>query len=70
DEMAELASSCTGPGAPAGPALARCTCLEALSGNTTQCGYVTPNVKSFCENPTRVSITIGFEDGRIGRRVK
>ena len=68
--LSDLVAACSGPDAPPGPALARCSCLQALSGDTAHCGYVTPNVKSFCENPTRVSITIGFDDGRIGRRVK
>ncbi|MFZ5440995.1 MAG: bifunctional metallophosphatase/5'-nucleotidase [Myxococcota bacterium] len=54
---------------PAGPALGRCTCRQALAGDPT-CGYVTRAVRNFCENPTLLPVAVGVEDGRIGRRVK
>jgi len=54
---------------PAGPALGRCGCRDALAGNPI-CGNVTRPVRDFCENPTAVPVAIGVEDGRISRRVK
>ncbi|HEY0880044.1 MAG TPA: bifunctional metallophosphatase/5'-nucleotidase, partial [Archangium sp.] len=54
---------------PDGPTLGRCSCREALSGATV-CGNVTRAVRNFCENPTRLPIAVGAEDGRISRRVK
>jgi len=54
---------------PAGPALGKCTCRDALSGESA-CGSVTTQIRSYCENPTALAIALGVEDGRIGRRVK
>lgn len=54
---------------PAGPFTGKCSCRDALAGNPV-CGTVTRAVQNFCENPTRIPIASGIEDGRIGRRVK
>jgi hypothetical protein len=54
---------------PAGPALGRCGCRDALGGAVV-CGNVTRQTRNFCENPTALPIAIGSEDGRIARRVK
>jgi hypothetical protein len=54
---------------PAGPALGRCFCRDALAGEPS-CGNVTRAVRNFCENPTALPIAVGEEDGRISRRVK
>ncbi len=54
---------------PAGPALGKCTCRDALNSDPL-CGNVTNQIRSFCENPTALSIAAGTEDGRISRRVK
>ncbi len=54
---------------PAGPALGKCYCRDALTSNPL-CGSVTSQIRSFCENPTALAIAAGTEDGRIGRRVK
>jgi hypothetical protein len=54
---------------PQGPSLGRCTCRDALNRDPI-CGYVTPQLQAFCEQPTAMSIAVGVEDGRIGRRVK
>jgi 2',3'-cyclic-nucleotide 2'-phosphodiesterase (5'-nucleotidase family) len=53
----------------AGPTLGRCTCRDALAGAPV-CGNVTRAVRNFCENPTKLPIAVGAEDGRISRRVK
>ncbi len=57
-----------------GPSLGRCSCLDALQtrdGNPTRCGAsVTQQLRQFCEAPTSMAIAVGYEDGRIGRRVK
>jgi len=59
---------------PAGPTLGKCSCRDALTvdpfTHVTSCGYVTSQVRAFCENPTGLSVSVGIEDGRIGRRVK
>lgn len=55
---------------PAGPYTGRCSCREVLAGSNPVCGNVTPQLRSFCENPTSMSIADAVEDGRIGRRVK
>jgi 2',3'-cyclic-nucleotide 2'-phosphodiesterase (5'-nucleotidase family) len=55
---------------PAGPYTGRCSCREVLAGSNPVCGNVTPQLRSFCENPTAMSIADAVEDGRIGRRVK
>ncbi|MFL5320856.1 MAG: bifunctional metallophosphatase/5'-nucleotidase [Myxococcaceae bacterium] len=71
DDLRDLAPSCVdSPDRTPGPALARCSCFDALTGNTDACGFVTAETRAFCENPTKISVAIGFEDGRIGRRVK
>ena len=64
----ELRNACVSQ-LPPGPALGRCSCLDALSGNPV-CGNVTQQLRSFCENPTAMPVAIGVEDGRIARRVK
>jgi 5'-nucleotidase/UDP-sugar diphosphatase len=53
-----------------GPNLGPCTCTEALDPTSTACGYVTQEQKNFCQRPTGLSIAVGYEDGRIGRRVQ
>ena len=55
---------------PAGPFTGRCNCRDVLAGTNPVCGTVTPQLRSFCENPTAMSIADAVEDGRIGRRVK
>jgi 5'-nucleotidase / UDP-sugar diphosphatase len=54
---------------PQGPYTGRCYCRDALQG-AVECGTVTSQLKSFCENPTRMPIADADSDGRIGRRVK
>lgn len=54
---------------PDGPALGRCNCRQALAGDVI-CGNVTRTVRNYCENPTKLPIAVGSEDGRISRRVK
>ncbi|MBX7096755.1 MAG: bifunctional metallophosphatase/5'-nucleotidase [Myxococcaceae bacterium] len=54
---------------PPGPALGKCSCREALAGDVV-CGNVTSQERAFCENPTRLAVAVGVEDGRIVRRVK
>jgi 2',3'-cyclic-nucleotide 2'-phosphodiesterase (5'-nucleotidase family) len=54
---------------PAGPFTGKCNCRDALAGDPI-CGTVTRAVQNFCENPTRIPIATGEEDGRIARRVK
>jgi 5'-nucleotidase / UDP-sugar diphosphatase len=53
-----------------GPWLGTCSCRDVLAGDVTRCRSITPQLKSFCEFPTRMPIAAGIEDGRIGRRVK
>lgn len=53
----------------AGPTLGRCTCRQALGGDPL-CGNVTRAVRNFCENPSKLPIAVGNDDGRITRRVK
>ncbi|WP_228530509.1 MULTISPECIES: bifunctional UDP-sugar hydrolase/5'-nucleotidase [Myxococcaceae] len=58
---------------PAGPYTGRCSCKEALTageGTESACGFITPQLKQFCQNPTSVAVAPVVEDGRIGRRVK
>ena len=55
---------------PAGPFTGRCGCRDALAGNNPICGSTTPQLRSFCQNPTAMPIANALEDGRIGRRVK
>ncbi|WP_240359557.1 bifunctional metallophosphatase/5'-nucleotidase [Pyxidicoccus trucidator] len=55
---------------PTGPYTGRCSCRDVLTGGNPVCGNVTPQLRSFCENPTSISIADAVEDGRIGRRVK
>lgn len=54
---------------PEGPTLGRCSCRQALV-NDPLCGNVTRAVRNFCENPTKLPIATGADDGRITRRVK
>ncbi len=54
---------------PAGPDTGKCSCRDALAGNPV-CGTVTRAIQNFCENPTRIPVATGIEDGRIGRRVE
>ena len=55
---------------PAGPYTGRCSCRDALAGTNPACGTVTPQLRSFCQNPTAMADRQRVEDGRIGRRVK
>ncbi|WP_224367267.1 bifunctional metallophosphatase/5'-nucleotidase [Hyalangium versicolor] len=55
---------------PDGPYTGRCSCRDALAGTNPVCGTITPQLRSFCENPTSRAIANAIEDGRIGRRVK
>ncbi len=55
---------------PLGPFTGRCGCRDALAGNNPVCGTTTPQLRSFCQNPTAMPIANAVEDGRIGRRVK
>jgi hypothetical protein len=63
----EIAATCQ---LPAGPYTGRCSCRDALAGTNATCGTLTPELRSFCLNPTCMSIANAVEDGRIGRRVK
>ncbi|MEW5738077.1 MAG: bifunctional UDP-sugar hydrolase/5'-nucleotidase [Myxococcota bacterium] len=54
---------------PPGPALGRCGCRDALAG-LPECGNVPTATRTFCENPTRMPIAVGVEDGRITRRIR
>ncbi len=54
---------------PAGPYTGRCSCRELLVG-ATACGIITPQLRTFCENPSSVAVANATEDNRIGRRVK
>jgi hypothetical protein len=63
----ELASTCN---VPSGPYTGRCSCRDALAGTNPTCGTLTPQLRSFCQNPTSMPIANANEDGRIGRRVK
>ena len=54
---------------PDGPTLGRCSCRQALASDPL-CGNVTRAVRNFCENPTKLPIAVGTDDGRITRRVK
>jgi hypothetical protein len=56
--------------APTSPFTGRCSCRDALAGNNPICGTTTPQLRSFCENPTSMPLANANEDGRIGRRVK
>jgi len=53
-----------------GPVLSKCSCVQALDPTNTTCGHVTQEVINFCSHPTGVAMAVGYEDGRIGRRVK
>jgi hypothetical protein len=64
----EITAQCTRE-LPPGPDLGPCSCRDALAGNPI-CGNVTAAVRRFCENPLRIPVAVGQEDGRIGRRVK
>jgi 5'-nucleotidase/UDP-sugar diphosphatase len=63
----EIAATCQ---IPAGPYTGRCSCRDALAGTNPTCGTLTPQLRSFCENPSSMAIANAIEDGRIGRRVK
>ena len=54
---------------PQGPYLGKCYCRDALNDDPL-CGNVTSQLRSFCLNPSALSVAVGTEDGRIGRRVK
>jgi 5'-nucleotidase / UDP-sugar diphosphatase len=54
---------------PPGPYAGRCNCREVIAG-ATECGSVTHQLRSFCENPTKMPLANASEDGRIGRKVK
>jgi 5'-nucleotidase/UDP-sugar diphosphatase len=55
---------------PAGPYTGRCSCRDALTGSNPTCGTLTPQLRTYCENPTTMAVANVAEDGRIGRRVK
>ncbi|HYI02758.1 bifunctional UDP-sugar hydrolase/5'-nucleotidase [Hyalangium sp.] len=63
----QLQSACN---LPPGPFTGRCGCRDALAGNNPTCGTLTPQLRSFCQNPTSMPVANANEDGRIGRRVK
>ncbi|HEY3452690.1 MAG TPA: 5'-nucleotidase C-terminal domain-containing protein [Myxococcales bacterium] len=50
--------------------IGKCTCASVVMGDEKACGHIPRDLKNFCSAPTRVSIAVGEEDGRIGRRVK
>ncbi len=60
---------------PGGINAGRCSCDDILTsvgqGNIEDgpCGRITPAMKDFCEGPLRVPMIMGYEDGRIARRV-
>ncbi len=62
----EIRTTCA---VPSGPYTGRCNCRDALAG-AQECGSVTRQLESFCENPTEMPIANAAADGRIGRRVK
>ncbi len=68
DDFTAQAAFCQGV-LPEGPTLGRCTCRQALMGDPL-CGNVTRAVRNLCENPTKLPIAVGTDDGRIQRRVK
>ncbi len=53
-----------------GPNLGRCTCADVVANKVELCGSITQETRAFCDNPTAMSVTLGSEDGRIGRRLK
>lgn len=65
---AAVKASCEAAATP--PSLGRCSCYDALDPTSTACGYVTQEVKNFCEHPTGLAIAAATSDGRIGERVK
>lgn len=52
----------------------KCNCNDVLSSDeahrTAACGYVTPDLKRFCEDPMSVPVVTGVEDNRIARRLQ
>ncbi|WP_224245828.1 bifunctional metallophosphatase/5'-nucleotidase [Hyalangium gracile] len=66
EKVKELQATC----GAVGPYTGRCSCRDALAGTNPICGTITPQLRSFCENPTSRAIANANEDGRIGRRVK
>jgi hypothetical protein len=56
-------------GGRTGPALGKCSCLDALAQNPL-CGHVTSQVRAFCETPLSMAVAEGIEDGRIKRKIK
>jgi 2',3'-cyclic-nucleotide 2'-phosphodiesterase (5'-nucleotidase family) len=66
--LADQAGACLSS-LPAGPVLGHCGCRDALAGKP-ECGNLTHAVRDFCENPMKMPVAIGAEDGRIARRVK
>jgi 5'-nucleotidase/UDP-sugar diphosphatase len=53
-----------------GPDLGTCHCRDVLRGDLEKCGTITNPLRQFCSRPTEMSVAVGYEDGRIGRRVK
>lgn len=52
----------------------RCDCNDVLVSDeahrTAACGQITRDLVRFCQDPTRVPVVTGVEDGRIGRRLQ
>jgi 5'-nucleotidase / UDP-sugar diphosphatase len=47
-----------------------CLCSDARQGNTQKCGAITPPMLQFCDHPMDFPIIVGWEDGRIRRKIK
>lgn len=52
----------------------KCNCNDVLASDeahrTSACGYVTPDLVRFCEDPMKVPVVTGVEDNRIARRLQ
>ena len=52
----------------------KCNCNDVLAADaahrTAACGYVTPDLTRFCEDPMQVPVVTGVEDNRIARRLQ
>jgi hypothetical protein len=52
----------------------KCNCNDVLASDPAHaaaaCGYVTPDLKRFCEDPMQVPVVTGVEDNRIARRLQ
>lgn len=65
--VATLLAQC--PVSP-GPNVGTCACRDVLKNDTAACGPITQQLRTFCTSPGSMAVAIGYEDGRIGRRVK